>query len=107
MIYSIAVAPEFQGRGLAKALLAHAEDFAGKKMLLELRLYTNKRMQRNVALYVSYGFAKSGERPHPSREGEVLIDMVKPVKKASLDAAVDLRSYGVRNHRMSSSAAWL
>jgi hypothetical protein len=35
-----------------------------------------------VALYVSYSFAKSGERPHPSREGEVLIDMVKPVKKA-------------------------
>jgi hypothetical protein len=35
-----------------------------------------------VALYVSYSFAKSGERPHPSREGEVLIDMVKPVVKA-------------------------
>ena len=82
MIYSIAVAPEFQGRGFAKALLAHVEDYAGKKMLPELRLYTNKRMQRNVALYVSCGFAKSGERPHPSREGEVLIDMVKPVKKA-------------------------
>jgi hypothetical protein len=35
-----------------------------------------------VALYVIYSFAKSGERPHPSREGEVLIDMVKPVEKA-------------------------
>jgi ribosomal protein S18 acetylase RimI-like enzyme len=79
-IYSIAVAPEFQGRGIAKALLAHAEDYARKKMLPELRLYTNKRMERNVAVYVGYGFTKSGERPHPSRKGEVLIDMAKPVE---------------------------
>jgi ribosomal protein S18 acetylase RimI-like enzyme len=64
-IYSIAVAPEFQGRGLAKALLAHAEDYADKKMLPELRLYTNKRMQRNVSLYVTMALSKVASAPIP------------------------------------------
>jgi ribosomal protein S18 acetylase RimI-like enzyme len=47
--------------------------------LRELRLYTNTRMRRNVALYTSCGFVETGERPHPSRPGEELVDMAKPV----------------------------
>ena len=42
-------------------------------------LYTNKRMVRNVALYRGVGYVVVGERAHPSREGETLLDMTKPL----------------------------
>ena len=80
MIYSVAVDPRYQGEGLGRALLAHAERCAIDKQVRELRLYTNRRMQRNVSLYASCGFVETGERPHPSRPGEVLVDMMKAVE---------------------------
>ena len=79
MIYSIAVAPPFQGRTLGRQLLAYAERVASDRQLAELRLYTNVRMQRNIALYRSCGYAEVGRRPHSVRPGEVLIDMAKAV----------------------------
>lgn len=80
MVYSIAVSPQYQRRGLGIALLAHAESYAAAKSLREIRLYTNKRMVRNVALYEHYGFIRKGERPHPIRMGEMLLDMYKQVE---------------------------
>jgi hypothetical protein len=40
----------------------------------EVRLYTNKRMERNIALYRRHGFIEVVTRPHPSRPGDVLVD---------------------------------
>jgi ribosomal protein S18 acetylase RimI-like enzyme len=37
-------------------------------------------MERNLALYRRHGFVEVGTRPHPSRAGEVLVDMVRPLK---------------------------
>ena len=79
LIYSVAVLPRQQGTGLGKALLAFAEERADAMGSSELRLYTNRRMERNVRLYERCGFVAVGERPHPSRPDEVLVDMVKPV----------------------------
>ena len=79
MVYSIAVLPWRQRAGLGKALLSFAEKLALEMGLPELRLYTNRRMERNVALYTSCGFVEIATRPHPSRPGEVLVDMVKPL----------------------------
>lgn len=51
LIENLAVAPPFQGQGLGKRLLDHAEDLARDLGHAELRLYTNKRMDANIALY--------------------------------------------------------
>ena len=47
--------------------------------LAVIRLYTNVRMEKNIALYRRHGYAEAGTRPHPSRAGEVLVDMVRAV----------------------------
>jgi len=36
-------------------------------------------MEKNIALYQRHGYAEIGTRPHPSRVGEVLVDMVRAV----------------------------
>jgi ribosomal protein S18 acetylase RimI-like enzyme len=77
LIYSIAVKPEAQRRGCGTELLRFAERRAGEIGARELRLYTNERMEHNLALYLRHGFVETGKRPHPSRAGQVLVDMVR------------------------------
>lgn len=81
MIFSVAVAPGFQGKGFGIALLKHADDQTLAWGLPEVRLYTNAKMERNIALYLAYGFHETGRRPNPYRPGWVLVDMAKPVDK--------------------------
>ncbi|RWD58174.1 MAG: GNAT family N-acetyltransferase [Mesorhizobium sp.] len=83
MIFSVAVAPAFQGKRLGIALLDFADEQARLWDLPEVRLYTNSRMERNIALYTTYGFLETGRRPHPYRPGWVVVDMAKPVDKAA------------------------
>lgn len=77
MIFSVAVAPEFQGKGFGIALLKHADEQTRLWRLPEVRLYTNARMERNIALYLAYGFHETGRRPNPYRPGWMLVDMAK------------------------------
>ena len=84
-VYSIAVRPRHQGRGYGKLLLAFAEQRAAAEGLAELRLYTNSRMGRNLALYRGCGFSETGLRPHPIRPGEVVVDMAKAVSGTPAD----------------------
>ena len=77
LVYSIAVIPDKQGHGLGKSLLAFSELRARAINLSEIRLYTNVRMKKNVALYRASGFIDIGTRPHPSRFGEAIVDMAK------------------------------
>ena len=79
LIFSVAVAPAFQGKGLGIALLRHAEHQASQWAVPELRLYTNARMERNIALYTAYGFQETGRRSNPHRPGWTLVDMAKTV----------------------------
>lgn len=83
LVYSIAVDPPHQGNGLGAALLKHAEEIAARGGLSELRLYTNSRMAKNLSIYRKAGFREFGQRPHPSRPGELLVDMSKAVGEAN------------------------
>lgn len=83
MIFSIAVSPAFQGKGFGIALLRWLEERTHELGLPEIRLYTNARMERNIALYLGYGFQETGRRPNPYRPGWTLVDMAKPVSTAA------------------------
>jgi ribosomal protein S18 acetylase RimI-like enzyme len=83
MIFSVAVSPDFQGKGFGIALLKHADEQTRLWALPEVRLYTNARMERNIALYLAYGFHETGRRPNPYRPGWVLVDMAKPVDETA------------------------
>ncbi len=77
MIYSVAVLPARQGEGHGLALLCLAEDMARSWGVPELRLYTNARMERNIAFYSALGFRETGRRPHPRRASFTIVDMTK------------------------------
>jgi ribosomal protein S18 acetylase RimI-like enzyme len=77
MIESVAVAPDCQGQGHGVALLRLAEDLTREAGLTELRLYTNARMERNIALYTAFGYRETGRRPNPYRPGWTIVDMAK------------------------------
>ena len=78
-VYSIAVRPAYQGLGLGRLLLDWADQRASAAGVAELRLYTNARMEKNIALYQSCGYGIFNRRPHPSRLGELLVDLRRPV----------------------------
>jgi ribosomal protein S18 acetylase RimI-like enzyme len=79
LVYSIAVDPREQRQGYGRALLAFADQRAVAIGVPETRLYTNTQMKRNVILYQSHGYVAIGNRPHPTRAGEMLVDMARPV----------------------------
>ncbi|MCO5084088.1 MAG: GNAT family N-acetyltransferase [Rhizobiaceae bacterium] len=79
MIFSVAVAPTAQGKGHGVALLDFAQAKARGWKVGEVRLYTNARMERNIALYTRYGFRETGRRANPHRPGWIIVDMAKPV----------------------------
>lgn len=83
MIFSVAVSPAFQGKGFGIALLKHADEQTRQWGLPEIRLYTNAKMERNIALYLAYGYRETGRRPNPYRPGWVLVDMAKAVDEAT------------------------
>jgi len=77
LVYSIAVKPDAQRKGYGRALLQFADQRAIGLGLREIRLYTNERMEGNMRLYRRHGFVEIAKRPHPSRPGQVLVDMVR------------------------------
>ena len=77
LLYSVAIRPERQSRGYGRMLLAFADERAAAAGVGEVRLFTNALMHRNVDLYRRLGFVEAGRRPHPTREGLFVVDMVK------------------------------
>jgi ribosomal protein S18 acetylase RimI-like enzyme len=65
LIENVAVAPSWQGRGIGRALMAHAERLAAAGRYRELRLYTNKAFAENVALYLKLGYRIEHEETLP------------------------------------------
>jgi ribosomal protein S18 acetylase RimI-like enzyme len=78
-IFSLAVLPAAQHRGLGQWMLGHAEALARDRAVASLRLYTNALMTRNIGLYRRFGFRDAGERANPYRPGWRVLDMEKPV----------------------------
>ena len=60
LIYSVAIAPGQQRRGLGRQLLAFAEDEARAAGYTLIRLYTNALMTENVAMYGRMGYRETG-----------------------------------------------
>jgi len=76
MVWSVAVAPAHQQRGLGRRLMAFAETRARELQRLELRLFTNARMEGNIALYRRLGYAETRREELADR---VLVHMSKAV----------------------------
>jgi GNAT superfamily N-acetyltransferase len=60
LLDNIAVAPDRQGRGLGRQLIAFAVREARRLGHVELRLYTHEKMVENIVLYRRLGFAETG-----------------------------------------------
>src|SRR5258708_39927896 len=56
LIENVAVSPAFQGRGLGRKLMAHAEQIAASAGHRETRLYTNKLFAENIDPYRNPGY---------------------------------------------------
>ncbi len=63
LIYSVAVAPEWQKRGFGKKLLQFAEQRARDLDLKTIRLYTNALFERNIELYRRLGYIETKREP--------------------------------------------
>jgi ribosomal protein S18 acetylase RimI-like enzyme len=60
LLENVAVEPARKGEGHGRALLDFAEAEARRRGFPEVRLYTNERMERNIALYAARGYAETG-----------------------------------------------
>ena len=76
LIENVAVSPAFQGRGLGRRLMAHAEALAVSEGRAEIKLYTNKLFAENVRLYEKLGYALDREEPF---SGGIVVHMSKRV----------------------------
>ncbi|WLV25405.1 GNAT family N-acetyltransferase [Aciduricibacillus chroicocephali] len=56
--FRLSVAPEFQRRGVARALLAEMEDYALMNGLQKIQCKVRMNMEKNMKLYMSAGYAK-------------------------------------------------
>jgi GNAT superfamily N-acetyltransferase len=63
LVENLAVAPDFQRRGLGAKLMAHAETVARSLGRRRLWLYTNDRFDGNVRLYARLGYRVESEEP--------------------------------------------
>ena len=60
LLDNVAVAPERQGLGLGRRLLAFAEAEALRRGYPEIRLYTHQTMIENQRLYAAIGYGETG-----------------------------------------------
>lgn len=77
LIFSVAVDPDMRGKGIGKVLIAEAERRTRESGKASMRLYTNTRMEQNIALYHDLGYRETGRRPVPGRQGFFIVDMEK------------------------------
>ncbi|MFB9675236.1 GNAT family N-acetyltransferase [Streptosporangium vulgare] len=68
LVDNVAVAPGLHGRGLGRRLLSFAEEQARAAGLGALRLYTNARMESNIALYRRLGYEITESRRSGPRD---------------------------------------
>ena len=62
-IDNVAIAPDAQGHGLGRRLLAFAEDEARRLGLPAIALLTNERYLANIAMYERYGYRETHREP--------------------------------------------
>jgi hypothetical protein len=86
-VWILEVEGEPTGVAVLEERADHLLEFADQRAvgigLLEVRLYTNERMEANLRLYRRHAFAEIAKRPLPSRPGQVLVDMVRRLDSAT------------------------
>lgn len=74
LIENVAVAPDQQGKGYGRWLLAHAAQLATASGRKAIRLYTNAEFASNLRLYSSLGYQQEREE---QINGGIAVHMVK------------------------------
>lgn len=59
---TLAVCPEFMGRGIGKALISRCEQAARQSGLPTVALYTNEKMTDNLSIYPHLGYVEVARR---------------------------------------------
>lgn len=77
LVWSVAAHPRAQGRGVGRALLAHAELRARQQGRAKVRLYTASVYTENIAWYTRAGFAIESTQRYPDR---VRVNMIKTIE---------------------------
>jgi N-acetylglutamate synthase-like GNAT family acetyltransferase len=75
----LAIAPDAQGRGIGRRLLAVSEEVARSHSLPSLRLETRIELVENHDVFIRWGFEKTAENAHPGFTRTTSIEMRKPV----------------------------
>ena len=75
LIVNVAVDPDRQREGLGQRLMRYAEDLARAGGLQVTRLYTNRLMAANIALYELLGYVREREVDHG--DGMIAVHMVR------------------------------
>jgi GNAT superfamily N-acetyltransferase len=73
----VAVHPDARGQGLAKRMLAAAEDEARRRRLPRLHLSTRLVLLDNRRLFATCGFVEIAEHAHPGYAHPTFVDMEK------------------------------
>ncbi len=76
-VAQLAVAPEFQGNGVGRALLEQVEQTALKNEFDTVTLQVRKGNAKAIGLYESMGFGIMGEDQKYYRDGESALEMKK------------------------------
>lgn len=76
LIVNVAVHPDFQGIGLGRHLIDHANQMAIASGRSKIRLYTASKMKFNLAFYKRLGYTIEREEPYKS---DYLVHFVKTV----------------------------
>ncbi len=61
-VENLAVDPTAQGAGAGVALMAHADDLAGRNKKQVVRLYTNEKMFESLRFYLNLGYVETERR---------------------------------------------
>ncbi len=78
-ICKLAVASTHRGRGLARRLVAVAEDRAAARGLTHLALHNRVELTENHAAFTALGFAITGQTAHEGYERPTRVTMQRPV----------------------------
>jgi ribosomal protein S18 acetylase RimI-like enzyme len=73
----VSTAPDWRGRGVARALLAEAEAEAQRRGLTRMTLRVRLALDENQRLFSAFGFAPLGQGAHPGYDAPTFLVMEK------------------------------
>ena len=76
LLDNVAVLPQFQGHGLGRSLVAHAEAEAQRLGYKAIELYTHELMHENIRLYTRLGYREFARK---TEKGYNRVYMRKPL----------------------------